>query len=61
MFTRSRTRRGNAFFSHDIVFIQFIIMMMMMIFLAMIVVAVVVDSGVAIGHFPEAGFHLDVR
>lgn len=59
MFTRSRTRRGNAFFSHDIVFIQFIIMMM--IFLAMIVVAVVVDSGVAIGHFPEAGFHLDVR
>lgn len=60
MFTRSCTRRGNAFFSHDIVFIQFIIMMMM-IFLAMIVVAVVVDSSVAIGHFPEAGFHLDVR
>lgn len=59
MFTRSCTRRGNAFFSHDIVFIQFIILMM--IFLAMIVVAVVVDSSVAIGHFPEAGFHLDVR
>lgn len=59
MFTRSRTRRSNAFFSHDIVFIQFIILMM--IFLAMIVVSVVVDSSVAIGHFPEAGFHLDVR